>query len=232
LNPRPGLRLVSRGLVAIKGKGTMKTFWVTRPAFFESALKASDMHGTAEGRPSIDIEPCQRRICIEDQEGLVRPNNSEAPLRRCQSANAPRGVRIRSGGARRESANGGMVPTAAEDAELTGAAVISTRASTPVSTEDVHVWCGSRGGSRRCSSGSTPQAEAEAQVAEITGKYVPEMVEGAVLEAPGKLASLTPRTGESASAGAVLEGNVRAFARQSVAQQSLSTIFCPASRSC
>ena len=44
---------------------------------------------------------------------------------------------------------------------------------------------------------------AEAQVAEIESDYAPEIVEVAVLEAPGKLASQTPRTGESASAGTV-----------------------------
>ena len=44
---------------------------------------------------------------------------------------------------------------------------------------------------------------AEAQVAEIEPDYAPEIVEVAVLEAPGKLASQTPRTGESASAGTV-----------------------------
>jgi hypothetical protein len=50
---------------------------------------------------------------------------------------------------------------------------------------------------------ATPHADAEAQVAEIATDCVPEIVEGAVLEAPSKFASYTPRTGESASAGAV-----------------------------
>ena len=60
-------------------------------------------------------------------------------------------------------------------------------------------------GSRASVSGqaATPHAVTEAQVAEIAADCVPEIVEGAVLEAPCEFASQTPRTGESASAGAV-----------------------------